>query len=487
MNKFGLIIEETTAGSNFQFISSHLDRTTPEIKETLTDERTLAAQLANLSDVYSVQITKNFKVYSLIVTNLTDFLGRAGYYAIRLYAPKNVNLTNFENILASVKEKYGNYTKSNTLNSQNYDDILSSILVIENERKNFIALKSQVNSFYYFDEYNPALSTVFNAKGTNLVNKLYAFNRNKAVPENVALNAGLKLFSTINTSQKEINVINNHGILKDLKINDQLVDFNPNLSDFLLLCMVNDSVTYNTSDDKTFKVVTNTFVSIDKKYISKPKAKENTSHKRKNKSFIEEYGMYLILFLMVGLISGGWFFFLRKDTISNDNVNQQINGDSNQSASETSNTVDSTMLSFEIDDSTKDSVFKTNYEKLKDFRFRFYKGWQFQKIDPNGSIDNKKWKPIEKETLNNAFKLKGEQERNDFTNKLGSISKHELKFDQVESNSRSGLDNENKVKADKVKADKAKADKVKADKAKVKTTKETKTNQSDKEAMKNKV
>ena len=111
MNQFGLIIEETTAGSNLQFVSSLLDINSPEIKETLTDERTLASQLANLSDVYSVQVTKNYKVYSLIVTNLTDFLGRSGYYAIRLYGPKGVNLTNFENILANIKEKYNNYTK----------------------------------------------------------------------------------------------------------------------------------------------------------------------------------------------------------------------------------------------------------------------------------------------------------------------------------------------------------------------------------------
>ena len=57
MNQFGLIIQETTAGSNQQFVSSHLDINSPEIKETITDERTLASQLANLSDVYSVQVT----------------------------------------------------------------------------------------------------------------------------------------------------------------------------------------------------------------------------------------------------------------------------------------------------------------------------------------------------------------------------------------------------------------------------------------------
>jgi len=59
MNQFGLIIQETTAGSGQQFVSSHLDLNNPEIKETITDERFIATQLANLTDVYSVKITNN--------------------------------------------------------------------------------------------------------------------------------------------------------------------------------------------------------------------------------------------------------------------------------------------------------------------------------------------------------------------------------------------------------------------------------------------
>jgi hypothetical protein len=116
MNQFVIIIQETTAGSNQQFVSTHIDINSPEIKGTITDERTLASQLANLSDVYSVQVTKNYKVYSLIVTNSTDFIGRSGYYAIRLYGPKGINLSNFENILANIKEKYKDeYTKQSKL------------------------------------------------------------------------------------------------------------------------------------------------------------------------------------------------------------------------------------------------------------------------------------------------------------------------------------------------------------------------------------
>jgi len=412
MNQFGLIIEETTAGSNLQFVSAQLDRTSPEIKETLTDERTLASQLANLSDVYSVQITKNYKVYSLIVTNLTDFLGRSGYYAIRLYAPKNINLTNFENILASIKEKYNSYTKTSRLNNQNYDDILSSILVVENDRKNFTALKSHFNSFYYFEESNPVLSTVFNAKGTYLVHKLYAFNRNKAVPENIALNAGLKPFNAINNTQKEINIANNYGILKDLKVNEQIVDFNPNLTDFFLLCQNTDTVTYSTSDDKTTKVVNNTFVSIDRKFVPKPPVRTNSPNKkRKNNRFLEESGIYLIMILMIGLIGGGsWYYFLDKKDAENKNPTDNLN------------TVDSNQIAFEFDGDEKKSIFKTNYKELETFRFRYSKSWQFQKVGSDSIINDGKWKPFEVNTLENTLKLSSEQEATDFKSALSEIS-----------------------------------------------------------------
>lgn len=377
MNQFGLIIEETTAGSNLQFISSHLDRTIPEIKETLADERILATQLANLSDVYSVQITTNYKIYSLIVTNLTDFLGRSGYYAIRLYAPKNVNLSNFENILASIKAEYNNYTKSSTLNSQNYDAILSSILVLENDRKNFLSLKSNTNCFYYFDDNYSNLSTVFNTKGINLVHKVYAFNRNKAVPENVAQSTGLKPFESIIAVEKEINIINNYGILKDLKINEQAVNFNPNLSEFFLLCQLNDTVTYSTSDDKTIKVVSNTFVSIDRKIVPKPPVKQYAPQNGKKKeSFIDVYGTSIIIGLMTVLIgAGGWFYY--QEEYAPEPHYQEPNSNYNQIEDENSNSADASLIKFEKDSSNgEQTTYRTNYKGLEKYRFR---------------LDNKKW------------------------------------------------------------------------------------------------
>lgn len=376
MNQFGLIIHETTAGSNLQFVSSHLDVNSAEIKETITDERTLASQLANMSDVYAVQITKKYKVYSLIVTNHTDFLGRSGFYAIRLYGPKGVNLNNFENILASIKEKYITETKSNNLNNQNYDSILSSILIIENDRKEFTSLKSNFNCFYYFDENTSTLSTVFNTKGIHLVHKVYAFSKAKAVPENLAVSSGLKSYSLINTSQKEINIVNSYSILKELKINNENVDFNPNVSDFNLICQTSDSVLYNTTDDKTLRQIANNFTSIERKYVPRSEPRPTHSYSGNKKSFWEENGIYLGILLLTIMMAGGSYYYFEINNSPN-KIQQESysNSQSNQNL-EVNDSINKSNIEFEFDGNKKDMVFKTSYPKLEKYRFKF---------------DNKKW------------------------------------------------------------------------------------------------
>ena len=418
MNQFGLIIQETTAGSNQQFVSTHLDINSPEIKETITDERTLASQLANLSDVYSVQVTKNYKVYSLIVTNLTDFLGRSGYYAIRLYGPKGVNLTNFESILANIKEKYNNYTKSNTLNNQNYDDILSSILIVENDRKNFVAVKSTVNCFYYFDDANSTLSTVFNTKGVNLVHKIYAFNKNKAVNESIALTTGLKSFSQINASQKEINVNNYYGVLNELKINDQLVDFNPNLSEFNVLCQTTDRVVYNAKDDKTYKIITNNLITIEEKFVPRHQyqntySSSNHRNKKKNANV-----MYLIMGLMVLVIGGGMFYFFNQDDTPIDTQNYGTN-DTITGPEVIGDTI-AKGIEFQKQSykNTKDFEYITSYPKLRIYKFIFTNSeWTYSK-------DNDTPKVFFIKTLE-KFDLTSEEKKS-FIKELEKISGYEI-------------------------------------------------------------
>jgi hypothetical protein len=416
MNQFGIIIQETTAGSNQQFVSTHLDINSPEIKGTITDERTLASQLANLSDVYSVQVTKNYKVYSLIVTNSTDFIGRSGYYAIRLYGPKGINLSNFENILANIKEKYNHYTTTNTLNNQSYEDILSSILLGGKDRKNIVSLKNSMSYFYYFDDANSNLGAILNTNAVHLVHKIYAFNKNKAVDESIALTTGLKSFSQMNASQKEISVINNWGLLNDLKINDQSIDFNPNLTEFNIICQSNDVVLYNAKDDKSYKTITNNFISIEKKYIAPPQPPKTPTGPGPRPDSDSPNTMYIILGLMVLLIGGGIFYILRPEKVGPEILNEpKVVHDTTQTATSSDNFVVNVQ---EKEKGDKQYTFPNN-SKLKDLIF-IYAGQRWSLIrGKNGPTD------FYKENLND-FKLSS-NEKDSIIKKLEDNSKHKIK------------------------------------------------------------
>lgn len=464
MNQFGIIIQETTAGSNQQFVSAHLDINSLEIKETITDERTLASQLANLSDVYSVQFTKNYKVYSLIVTNLTDFLGRSGYYAIRLYAPKGVNLTNFESILATIKEKYNNYTKSSTLNNQNYEDILSSILIVENDRKNFVAVKSTINCFYYFDDANSTLSSVFNTKGVNLVHKIYAFNKNKAVNESIALTTGLKSFSQINTSQKEINVINNYGILNELKINDQLVNFNQNDTKFIVLCQTTDRVSYNVKDDKTYKTIINNSIVIEKKFVPRLQSQNTYSGANNRKKKNNSNAMYLIVGLMALLIGGGMFYFFNQDDNTSSNDHTKINSTSNgqPNAVRKQNDTNSNKIKLEqkpYKESKTDYEYTTKFSKLSNYKFVFAGGkWSIIYLNKKDKEGNLKIGDFYIKNLDD-FTLNGD-EKILFINELEKISHQQIFEAEIKKDAKS--ENESTVtKSFAISDAKKKADKKK--------------------------
>ncbi len=417
MNQFGLIIQETTAGSNQQYVSAHLDINSPEIKETITDERTLAAQLGNLSDVYSVQVTNNFKVYSLIITYSPDFKGRSGYFAIRLYGPKGVNLTNFEHILASVKEKYNNYSRSNSLNNQNYEDILSSILITQTNRKNIVALKNTMPYFYYFDDANSTLSTVFNSNGVHLVHKIYAFNMHKAVNESIALSSGLKSFTQINERLKEIHVVNNQGVLNELKINSQLLDFNQTPSEFNIVCQYNDVVVYNAKDDKTNKAITTHFISIEKKFVPPPKppkpAYSGSNQRNKNK-------LNIILGLFALVIGGGTFYYINQNDKIPTTSPIDITGSGTSTEEDTIPNNSKITFKIIIDSSNGKIEYHTDHINLKQYYFSLdgNKNWIFRNKDKKNKPN-----PFFIETIDDFKPELKPDEKRELIQELGKISK----------------------------------------------------------------
>ena len=183
-NHLAILIQETTSGSNLQYLSDFLKENQKEVEETNKDERIVSTQISNKSDVFTFQTSKNFIVYSLVNTNLTDAFGRSGYSVIRLYSPKNTTIKNFEEVLYGIQKKYNDFSNNNNLNNQDYSDILSKAIT-QNSETDFIVNVSKEEHYHYFGNVE-SLDHFLDSKALFRTKKLYAFNKELAKPETVA-------------------------------------------------------------------------------------------------------------------------------------------------------------------------------------------------------------------------------------------------------------------------------------------------------------
>ena len=428
MNSLGLIIQRTNtnAGFNDVFISDNLKdiRNTVEIENTAKDERDFSTKLANQSDVYVVELTKNYRVYSLIINdNIYDSFGRAGFYAIRLYTEKKYPLGNFEEKLHLINQKYLEFEKSGiTKNSQDYSELLVQNMLLEVKQQDYIYQKSNVNAFCFYDPNNTQLSNLFNSKGIALYNKIYAFDKEKAVSAEIIQSIGLKIYDSTQNSLKEVVFNNNYLILKELKVNNIPLDFKADETEFSVLLKNEDVLEYNTKDNPTFKKAIGFIIHVERKQIVTPQQDPNRG--KKKPSFWEENGMYLaILFLTIALGVGAWYIFSEDE--KKEEENQIVNEQPQNVKSEVK--IDSTTITFIADGSVKDSsVFKTNYPKLEKYRFRLdNKKWSYKNTEKkNGYV------VFYKSNLDEIIKKDSlhlnESQKNSFIENLEKIGKQEI-------------------------------------------------------------
>lgn len=431
MNLFGLIIQRTTSGLNDMYVSENLKeiRLSSEIEQTTDDENKYATKLANQSDVYAVQLTTNYRVYSLVITDATDSFGRAGFYAIRLYTPKKYTSANFDKNLQLINKKYLEYENNGTpKNSQDYDNLLRYDIPLEVKQLDFLHAKSNENTFCFYDPSNTQLSNIFNAKNVALFNKLYAFNQERAVSSEIIKSLGLKSFEETKSNLKETFVTNNYKILKELKINNTPIEFNPNYSDFTVVLKKDDFIEYNTTDDSKFRQATGAIINVESKYVTQP---IHRPRGQKKQSFLEEYGLYLIVVVMIAVLGiGSWYFILRDDTPVPTEYNQEY---TEQQTQENNQNVS---FARDTEGSPMDSIYKTNFPKLEKYRFQFVdKKWKYKntkgKNEYNDFYVNSLDEIIKKDSL--TF---GEDLKLTFFKNLKEISGHEVsKKEEKENNS----------------------------------------------------
>lgn len=310
-NHLAILIQETTSGSNLQYLSDFLKENQKEVEETNKDERIVSTQISNKSDVFTFQTSKSFIVYSLVNTNLTDAFGRSGYSVIRLYSPKNTIVKNFEEVLYAIQKKYSDFSNNNNLNKQDYTDVLG-IAITQNSETDFIVNVSKEEHYLYFGNVE-SLDAYLDSKALFRTKKLYAFNKELAKTENVAEQLGLSSFGKLNLASKKIEIQDDFNLLQTIKINQNEVEFNSFKNKHTILCSNEDKVYYKSRDNKEIIEVNNS-INIERVFRQQPTQPIRGGQKKKN--FLDEYGFYLGLVVLIGLIGTLTWFFLKDSSNS---------------------------------------------------------------------------------------------------------------------------------------------------------------------------
>lgn len=382
--KLQLVIQETTAGLNNQFVSEGFDINSDGIKSSLKDERMLAAQIANQSTVYSVQILDKYKVYSAIYTDITDFTGRSGYFSIKIYTQRDTIIRNLINLHEEIKNAYLQFKLNNQINSQNYDSILLNANILG--QKIIVCPKAEKTCFSQYSNLQEVEATLNNLKVYS-IDKLYLFNIEKALKTETITGQGLLNFNSLVENLEYFEVNNSYKILKSLFIGDKQFTSTNFPETFGSFRKRNDSVSFLTNDNNEKQIghIQNQELKINKRviqpYTPPQRPKPQNIHggaytpERGKKSFFEKNQIYILSLLL--LIVGGMcyyvFFYDSSDSLQNERYSKNnALSDDPQNNEET----DTTAYKFTFLENSNPDVIsvKSNYNDLLNHTaFGFFK------------------------------------------------------------------------------------------------------------------
>jgi hypothetical protein len=221
---------------------------------------------------------------------------------------------------------------------------------------------------------------------------------------------------------KEVFIDNTARVLKELKVNTVPIEFNPNESNYTLICKASDAVVYNTMDNANFRPIDGAFVTIKRKeepnkptYKSQNKENENT--------FWQENGVYLgILFLTLLFAGGTWWQFEGQNLWRNYNKVPETMQKEQSITTETINEI-----VFDTVGSSKDSsVFKTNYSKLEKYRFKVEnKKWTYKNTERKNKYADFYRNNLEDIIKKDSLKM-DEKTKTEFLEALGKIGGEEI-------------------------------------------------------------
>ena len=303
-NDFGIIIQKTRGdGLDFNLFPNNENLELNVKYDSLSEDERDTPKLGKDKDVFVVQFSENYKIYSLII-GLED-RQRAGFYGIRIFVPKGNNLQNFTSILYKIQSKFLLNPNSSSSDNLIYDDILETIKNSCSEVNKFIVPNTRNNNhFCYYESNNSiAIEAIFNSNKTYLISKLYAFQKPKEEELRTEISINNIIYKEIDLKNEivEIKIKGDLNYLKELKINNTSVNFNKNQNNLFILKNKKDKIEYILKENaqKNEDASTNEII-ISRKNSNG--GKSNGGRKEPPKSFIDKYGTWLILILLATMI-----------------------------------------------------------------------------------------------------------------------------------------------------------------------------------------
>lgn len=425
MKLLGLFIQRAKNGFDKEFLSNNLTHLlhSEDFANTSKDERTISARLSNQTDVYTFQSNHDFKVYSFVKTNITDSFGRAGCYVIRLYVPKNVILNKICERLQDINNQYLEFLANNTPESQqNYDSLLE-YEDYNSVSKEIITIGTDKEAFFRYETIAD-VEQIFKNDALYFIQKLYCFDKEKAVAENIIQSFGLLALENQKNNFKKVTISDPNSILKDLKVDKELIAFKSN--ELVLYAPNTATITYNTTDEKTTKTIFNNYHTIEKKVVKSTGTSTENVNKNKE-TFWQRHGeIILISFLCLILISivvytfdfcgvQSWFKKEKTTEINtpNDTISKEIEKDTIKP--------NNTKYEFEVIEKNNEKEYTSKNDSLKQYTFKYVGNkWSFKNANKSNQYVD-----FYKETVKD-FGLKPNQQK-EFIEALEKISTKEIK------------------------------------------------------------
>lgn len=410
-----IIIQQTEFGSKVVFPLGFNDLSDENKKFDffLKDE----AHKADFANAYSMQINHEYKVYSLISSEIKDYLGRSGsFFAIRVIISNQKSIDEIHNLLNNIKDRYMEHYQNKTMEQLSFKDLTDAVEdnTFGYNNNAIVTHGIEKEAFVLWDKIS-SINSYFLHKATHIVKCLYIFEKDKT--ESVVYERMLP-FEEVKPLVIKIEIIAN-GLLESLKVND--IEINkPSSNSFDLITTTDAKVTYKRIDKKEFKVISG----LERSLVLQRETLEpsKTATPPKPPSSIPAIIAFSFLFvLLVGIL--GWFYW---DSLKNEKEVTRTNSVSTQQIiekTENENTIVFKIINTINKNEKRYGIVKP--DSLSSYEFIYNSGWSY--INKNG-----KNKPVDfsKKNIKEIFENKkikfNDTINNNFIAELEKISGKEI-------------------------------------------------------------